>query len=153
MLLFVFFRFIVLMKVTHYILFFKQKNIWAKSYSLHFVSTIFFKHMFKQKFIAWHLNESCLCALLCFFRCIEIFEKSLCVFCEQNILIKTMIIVINCADNLNYYTTNLFKTDLRENMIQIYDVTITTSQGCNNFQLYHLGKKLEIITRLWHVIM
>ena len=65
----------------------------------------------------------------------------MCVFCVQNILIKIIIIVINCPDNLNYYITNLFKTDLRENMIHIDDVTIRTSQGCNNFQLYHLGKR------------
>ena len=111
MLLFVFFRFIVLMKVTHYILFFKQKNIWAKSYSLHFVSTIFFKHMFKQKFIAWYLNESCLCALLCFLGVLRCLNKACVFFCAKylnKIIIIIIIIITNCPDNLSYYTTGVW---------------------------------------------
>ena len=46
----------------------------------------FFKSIFEQKVhlneltSALHLNESCLCCLLCLFRCIKIFEWSLCVF-------------------------------------------------------------------------
>ena len=30
--------------------------------------------------------------------------------------------------------------DQQENMIHIYGVTLMASQGCNNFQLIHLGK-------------
>ena len=64
--------------------------------------------MFEQKFIALHMNESCLCALLWFLGVLRYLNKA-CVFFVQNILIKIIIIIIiiiiNCPDNLNYYTT------------------------------------------------
>ena len=98
MLLFVFFRFIVLMKVTHYILFFKQKVI-------HYIlcQLYFFKHIFEQKFIALHLNERSLCSLLCFLGALSYLNKACVFFCVQNILIKNKI--IKGPDNLNYYTS------------------------------------------------
>ena len=68
------------------------------------MSTIFFlKHIFEQKFIALHMNESCLCALLYFLGVLRYLNKACVFFCVQNILIKKKI--INCPDNLNYYTT------------------------------------------------
>ena len=104
MLLFVFFRFIVLMKVSHYILLlskeiFKQKFIHYIFYQLYF-----FKHIFEQKFIALHLNENCLCSLLCFLSVLRYLNKA-CVFFCAKYLNKKKIMIRNCPDNLKSYTT------------------------------------------------
>ena len=78
MLLFMFFRFIVLTKVTHYILFFKQKVI-------HYIlcQLYFFKQIFEQKFIALNLNGSFLCSLLCFLDALRYLYKVCVFFCPK----------------------------------------------------------------------
>ena len=73
----------------------------------------FFKQMFEQKFIALHLHESCLCSLLCFLGVLRYLNKACVLFFVQNILIKK-IIIINCRDNLNIYTTDLHHRQTRK---------------------------------------
>ena len=65
---------------------------------------MFFKHIFEQKFIVLHLNESWLRSLLCFLGVLRYLNKA-CVFFCAKCLDKKIIIIINCPDNLNYYTT------------------------------------------------
>ena len=83
------------------------------------MSTIFFlKSIFEQKFIALHLNESCLLGesclfllyllgescLLCFLGVLRYLNKACVFFFVQKHLNKK--IIINCPDNLNTYTTD-----------------------------------------------
>ena len=82
---------------------FKQKVI-------HYIlcQLYFFKHIFEQKFIALHLNESFLCSLLCFLSVLRYLSKACVFFCAKylnEIMIIIIIIIINCPDYLNYYTT------------------------------------------------
>ena len=84
---------------------FLSKIILSKKLFITFyVNYIFFKHLFGQKFIALHLNESCLCSLLCFWSVLRYLNKAYVCFLCAKYLNKKMI-VINCPDNLNYYTT------------------------------------------------
>ena len=110
MLLFVFFRFIVLMKVTHYILFFKQKNISAKSYSLHFVSTIFSLSIYLSKSSLLCIWMKVVCVLYyAFLGVVRRLNKPCVFFCAKYLhKIIIIIIIINCPDNLNYYTTGVW---------------------------------------------
>ena len=78
MLLFIFFRFIILMKVTHCILFlsiYLSKKLFIASC----VNHIFLSVYLSKTFIALHLNKSCLCALLCFLSVLRYLNKA-CVF-------------------------------------------------------------------------
>ena len=60
--------------------FLSKKYLSKKLLIIFCINYIFLSLYLSKKFIALHLNECCLCCLLCFFRCIKIFEWSLCVF-------------------------------------------------------------------------
>ena len=67
------------MKVTHYILFLSKEIFKQKVIHYILCQLYVFKHIFEQKFIALHLNESCLCSLLCFLSVLRYLNKA-CVF-------------------------------------------------------------------------
>ena len=83
MLLFVFFRFIILVEVTHYICFLSKEIFKEKVIHYILCQLYFFKHMFEQKFIALHLNESCFCALLWFLGVLRYLNKACVFFCAK----------------------------------------------------------------------
>ena len=71
------------MKVTHDILFLSKEIFKQKVIHYILCQLYFFKHIFEQKFIALHLNESCLCSLLCFLSVLRYSNKACVLFCAK----------------------------------------------------------------------